>query len=119
MKGKVPRRVPREFPFVRHRHHALVIKMAPLRVASVFTLLWRRESGVTFKPLVHDVMIKLFVPKHSRECLALNCAMFPAQARGRERGVKFVGFMRALCKHTIEVRERVERFLALGDSLQP
>ena len=41
VKREVPRRVPRVFPFVRHRHHALVVKMPPIFVAT-FQALDRR-----------------------------------------------------------------------------
>src|SRR2546422_10788247 len=33
MERKVPRRIPGKLPFVWHRHHPLVVKMARLRVA--------------------------------------------------------------------------------------
>jgi len=50
--------------------------MTPLEIAAVFALLGRRrESGVPLKPLLHDVMIKLLTPKHSRERLTLDRAM--------------------------------------------
>src|SRR6266487_5195796 len=104
MKGKVPRRVPRKFPFVRHRHDAFVVKMTPLGIASVLTFLWRRwKSGITLEPLLHDVMIKLFVPKHPCQRLALDCAMFFAQTVGRERRIKFFSLVLAFCKQSIEV----------------
>src|SRR5206468_10196935 len=79
MKSEVPRCVPWEFPLIRHRHDTLVVEMTPSRVASLFTFLRRRgKRGITIQPLLYDVMVELFAPKHSRECLALDCAMLPA-----------------------------------------
>src|SRR5438552_13744132 len=76
VKGEIPRGVPREFPFVRHRHHTLVIKMTPAGVAPVFTFLRRRwEAGIALEPLLHDVMVKLLGPKQSGQRLALDRAM--------------------------------------------
>src|SRR5438105_3524574 len=120
MKGKVPRCIPWKFPLIWHRHDALVVKMTPLRVALVFTLLRRRrKSGIAFEPLIYDVVIKLFAPKHSRKRLTLDRAVFRAQALGRERGVKFIGFMRARFEQLIEVLKCPEGFFTLRDLLQP
>ena len=120
MKGKVPRCIPWKFPLIWHRHDALVVKMTPLRVASVLTFLRRRrESGIAFEPLIHDVVIKLFGPKHSRKRLAFDRAVLRAQALGRKRGVKFIGFMRARFEQLIEVLKCPEGFFTLRDLLQP
>ena len=113
MKGEIPRRVPRKLPLVRHRHHTLVVKMTPLGVAGVFAFIRRRREGrIPLEPLLYDVMIKLFTPKHSRQRLALDRAMLRAQTIGCERRVKFVGLARTFRKQIIEVRKRAKRFLA-------
>src|ERR1700741_1020425 len=106
MKGKVPRCVPRKFPFVRHRHHSFVVKMTPLGVAPAFAFLWRwREDRIALKPLLDDVMVKLLAPKHSCERLALDRAMLFAQTAGCECRIKFISFTRAFRKQVIEVCE--------------
>src|SRR4029077_4859980 len=118
VKGEVPGRIPWKFPFIRHRHYAFIVKMTPLRVAPVFALFRRRwVGGITLEPLTHDVMIKLFAPKHSRERLTLDRAVLLAQANRRERRVKFVGFVCTLCKQIIEVREWAERLFAFRNLL--
>ena len=64
MKGQVPRCVPGKFPFVRHRHDALVVEMTPAGVAAVLAFVRRsRLVRIAVEPSLDDVMIKLFVPK--------------------------------------------------------
>src|SRR5262249_863616 len=63
MKREVPRCVPGEFPFVRHRHDTLVIKMTPAGIAAAQSFVRRRLARITVEPLVDDVVIELFVPK--------------------------------------------------------
>ena len=76
VKGEVPRRVPRKFPFIRHRHDAFVIKMTPASVAAAQSFLRRRrQAGIAIEPLVDDIVIILLVPKQSGERLTLNCAL--------------------------------------------
>ena len=81
MEREVPRRIPGKFPFVWHRHHPLVVKVAPLRVAPRLSLHWRRRlARVTFEPILHNIIIKLFRPKHARQRLAVDQPVFFAQA---------------------------------------
>src|SRR6266446_10572024 len=62
VEGEIPRRIPRKFPGIRHRHHALIIKMPPLSVAAAFAFSGRGRLGwVAFEPMVNDVVIKLLV----------------------------------------------------------
>src|ERR1041385_3887707 len=63
VKGEVPGRIPGIFPFVRHRHDPLVVKMTPSRVTNMFALFRRRWlAGIAIEPLFNDVMIKLLAP---------------------------------------------------------
>src|SRR5207302_631462 len=59
MERKLPRRVPRILPFIRHRHDALVVKMAPFGVAPAFAFGWRlRLARIAFEPILDDVVIE-------------------------------------------------------------
>src|SRR6266478_5414707 len=76
VESKVPGCVPRKFPFVRHRHDALVVKMTPAGIAAVLALVRRRRLvRIAVEPSIDDVMIELFGPKQARECLPLNGAL--------------------------------------------
>src|SRR5882724_10111916 len=43
MEREIPRRVPRVFPFIRHRHDALIVEMAPFGITSGVSLRWWRR----------------------------------------------------------------------------
>ena len=80
MEREIPRGVPRIFPFVRHRHDALVVKMPPLCVAAILSL--RRRRGLTriaVQPILNHVVIELLRPKHSGQRLAMNKFVFGTQ----------------------------------------
>ena len=80
MESQVPRGVPGEFPFVRHRHDSVVVEMTPLGVTTIQTFVRRRRlARIAVQPLLDDVMIKLFVPKQPAERLSLNGTMFLSQ----------------------------------------
>ena len=97
MKGQVPGRVPGKFPGVGHRHHPLIVEMAPFRVAAGLALVRRRRlGGIALQPLLDDVIIELLRPEHPGERLPLDGTMFVAQATGSERAVKLVRFRPAL-----------------------
>ena len=64
VESQVPRCVPGKFPFVRHGHDALVVKMTPAGVAALLAFVWRRRLvRIAVEPSLDDVMIKLFGPK--------------------------------------------------------
>ena len=76
VESKVPGCVPRKFPFVRHRHDALVVKMTPAGIAGVLAFVRRRRLvRIAIEPLIDDVVIELFAPKQSRERLPLHSAL--------------------------------------------
>src|SRR5262245_23047934 len=73
MKREVPRRIPGEFPFVRHRHDPFIMKMTPLRVAPQFSFGWgRRLTSIALEPTLNNIMIELFRPQHSGQGLSLD-----------------------------------------------
>ena len=79
VKRKIPRCVPRIFPFVRHRHDALVVEMGPVGVAAILAFLGRRRlAWIAFQPFLNDVVIKLFAPEHPGQRLTLNSFVFGA-----------------------------------------
>src|ERR1051326_3058108 len=93
MKREVPRGVPWELPFIRHRHHVLVVEMTPSGVATGQALVRRwRLARISIKPLIDDVVIKLLVPKKPGERLPLNRAVLLANRGRRELVIKLIGF---------------------------
>ena len=80
MESEVPRGVPGKFPFVRHRHDAVVVKVTPLRVAAELPVVrWGRLGRIANEPLLDDVMIELFAPHHAGERLPLDRAVLFVQ----------------------------------------
>ena len=76
MKSEVPGSIPGKFPGIRHRHDALVVKMAPLGVAAVPAR--RPVEGacrIALQPFLHHVIVELFGPKQPGERLALDRLM--------------------------------------------
>ena len=64
--------------------------------------------GVALEPFLDDVVIELLRPKHAGQRLAVNGAVFAAQAGGFELVVKLVRFLASLRDEPIEIVERQE-----------
>ena len=66
MERQIPRRIPRELPVVRHRHHVPVVQMRPPGVPALPPAL--RRFGlrrIPLQPLQHPEMIKLLRPQQA------------------------------------------------------
>ena len=73
MKGQVPSRKPRIFPFVGHGQNIGSIKMFPTQISWVLSpFKIKRHFGVAFEVFIDVKIIKLFVPQHSSKGLPLN-----------------------------------------------
>src|SRR5205814_9990535 len=106
MERQVPGGVPRIFPFVRHRHDALVVKMTPLCVAAVLSLRRRRWlTRIALEPILNYVVVELLRPKHSGQRLAMNEFVVGTQTGSLESGVKFVRFIFPGSKNGVEMLE--------------
>ena len=104
MKGKVPGRKPRIFPFVGHGNDVFIIEVLPIRVPAIFSPCGRRRScGVAGQPGAHVKMIKLFAPQHSRKCLTLNILGIGGMARSEAFGKKFVRLLLARGENGFEL----------------
>ena len=73
LKSQIPRGIPGELPFVRHRNDILVFQMLPIMVPAIL-LMWAmiRDAIALIDPSFHIVMIKLLAPEHAGKGLALD-----------------------------------------------
>ena len=71
VKGQVPGGEPGILPFIGHRKHIAIEKVLPIGVAARFPLCRRRRRlfRIAVQPVVHDVVIELFVPQQPRKRL--------------------------------------------------
>ncbi len=76
MKCEVPGGKPRILPLVGHGEDAHGIQMAPVDVANVLCAIPAAGSGIiAIEPEIHVEEIRLLVPEHARERLALDQAV--------------------------------------------
>src|SRR5215469_1052494 len=103
MKGKVPRRVPRIFPFVGHGDDVFVVEVVPLAVTPVLSFYGRGWSRwVTFDPSTEVAVIKLLGPEQTGKRLALYfCGIFATRLAGTA-GVEFVSLGPPLRKKVVK-----------------
>ena len=69
MKGKIPGRVPRILPLVRHRDDVAVIHVVPMIVAWGAVLRLERIGTALGEPLVDIIVVELLGPQHARKRL--------------------------------------------------
>ena len=103
MECEIPRRVPRVFPLVRHRDDVGVVEMAPLMVSCLAPLRrWWWKIRIAVEPGSHLVVVVLFRPQHSRQCLPHDVPGIIGKILRDDAGVKLVGLANALREDSIE-----------------
>ena len=108
MKGQIPSRKPRIFPLVGHRKDIGRVHLLPSLVARVGAALkFKGHFGVAFEPFVYVVIIKLFVPQHTRKSLTLNILQFGGNNIFLQTVVKLVGFALAQTKNFVKIIKRI------------
>ncbi len=116
MKGKIPRRIPRVLPLVRHRNHVGVMQVRPFVIAPELpSRVGCRLSGIALKPAVNVVVIALLPPYQSRESLALHEPRVVADSLRRPLAVEFIGFLFALVKPRLKSRSEIILSAAKAD----
>ena len=132
MKRQVPRGVPRVFPFVGHREDVTIEHVGPIRVAARLARLRRRRNvGIAREPVLHDIMVKLFVPEQAGVGSSRDKTLLRTGVGRDDFAVVLVGFLLALSDHAAEAlsKELLGRFrlgkqaernfdLAAGGNLQ-
>ena len=111
VEGEVPRRVPRVFPFVRHRDDVSVVHVMPVLVPrGVLSALIQADAAL-LEPALDVVVVELLGPEHARECLPHHVGPVGAD-RGREdTPVEFVRLLPPAGQHGFErASERAIRF---------
>src|SRR6516164_2786333 len=112
MKCKVPRRVPRIFPFVGHGDDVFVVEVVPFAVTPVLSFHGRGWArGVTFDPSTEVAVIKLLGPEQTGKRLALHrCGIFATRLAGTA-GVEFVSLGPPLRKKVVRSGTTYDRRL--------
>src|ERR1051326_358953 len=106
MKRKVPRRIPRILPFIRHRNHIRVVQVFPLVIATANTLAGRFGCAwITIEPLFDDVVIELFGPEHAGEGLPHDEAFVSREVSWDYGFVKLIGFTKTIGEYLVELCE--------------
>ena len=78
--------------------------MAPFMIAAVQPLTRRFGSiGIAFEPAAHVIVIKLFAPEKSRECLAHDVSLISRDVVGNYRAVEVIRFRAPLGEKTLEI----------------
>src|SRR5690242_7070517 len=105
MKGCIPRREPRIFPFVRHGEHVRAVQVLPPVISSFFSFRRRRRKGrITCEPSVHAIVVRLLRPDQPRECLSLYLAGILAHFSRSISRIELVGLRHARPEYLIECR---------------
>ena len=105
---EVPGGEPRILPLVRHGEDAHGIQVAPVNVANVLARFGRRAAGIiTVEPKIYVEEIRLLVPKHAGERLALDQPVVARCRRRMDRIVEFVSLLLALLHDCFYFRERI------------
>ncbi len=107
MKGEIPRRVPRVFPFVRHGNDVGIVQVDPLVVAALTAARIRRGlRGIAAQPAADVVVITLLAPEQSGESLALHAARVLAQSLSDLLRARTRPLLQALIESQLERRRR-------------
>ena len=106
VKGQVPRGIPRVFPRIGHEQHILVDGVQPVGVAPLPAFRWwRRRRLVTFHPPGHVVVVELFAPQQTGDCLALDEFFVLAQRPALPGCVVLVRFAPAIVEDLLRFAE--------------
>src|SRR6478752_9081382 len=118
MKSEVPSGIPGIFPFVGHRNDIRIVEMRPIRIPAMQTVRRGLRSGrVTAQPAIHFVVIELFAPQQSCECLALDRPRVFRKTVYLMLTIKLIRFLPALRNYSVERdAEHVRRALTVGQS---
>jgi hypothetical protein len=98
-------------PFVRHRHDAERVEIAPPGVAARLTRgsRWRLRR-VAVEPAGHVVVVRLLAPQHPGTCLAHDHRLVGGRGRRHQPGVELVGLGAAPGDSPVEIgTERLPR----------
>src|ERR1044072_9592041 len=106
MKRKIPRRVPRILPLGGHGNDIGVVEMFPLVIAAAHTLCRRLRCGrITTQPLLYDIVIELFGPEHTGECLTHDEPRVSREVLGNYTIVKLISFTKSIGEGLVELGE--------------
>src|SRR6202035_523337 len=109
MEGKIPRGVPRIFPFVGHRDDVVVVEMAPDRVAAGFSR-YRRRHRIAIEPACDVVVIKLLTPYHPRERLPHHRRLIVTHVARSKRCIILLSFAATIGMDSLEACAEVGSF---------
>ncbi len=114
VEGEVPRGVPGVLPLVGHRHHPLVVEVAPLVVPPALARRGGRGlARVAVEPVVDDVVVELLRPQHPGERLPLHPPLVLGHLLGLEGRVVRVRLVAAALHRRVEVGEGIEVAVAV------
>jgi hypothetical protein len=86
-------------PLVRHRDDVSVVQVLPLTIATSSTFSRRRWSKrVAIEPCFYDVVVILFGPKQTADCLANHVAFIRGKLFGNDRLIEFICFQKTIGK---------------------
>ena len=103
MKCEIPGRIPWVFPFIGHRDDVGVEEMAPLMVSCLAPLRrWWWKIRIAVEPGSHLVVVVLFGPQHSRQCLPHDVPGIIGKILRNDAGVKLIGLSNAFGEDPIE-----------------
>ena len=108
VKCEIPCGIPGILPLVRHGDDVGVVKMGPIRVASMEPFSGRfGPSRVALQPPIDVVMVELLAPEEAGKRLPLDAACVFGEIGGCECAVELVGLLNPLRERGIErlVRE--------------
>ena len=103
VEGEIPGGIPGVLPLIGHGDDIEVMQMFPVAVAAGPTLCGRsRHRRVAGEPLLDIIVVDLFVPEHTGQCLPLNGTIFHGEARVLDGRIEGVSLSDPLVKHGIE-----------------
>src|SRR5215813_8746116 len=94
MKRKVPRGVPWILPLIRHGNDIGIVEMCPLVISPTDARRRRLGGGrITIQPLLNYVVIELFGPEHTGECLTHDQPRIIGKISGNDGPIELVSLV--------------------------